>query len=263
MRLLTAAALLVILATPAIAGPLDTLQYRATFRTDQPSIPGPAQLPGETAYLLSGPPTFGVVAGEVRDWTAIAPAYPSAGFSVIHLGSLTPFTAAERVDNLEVNGDGRYTLDVEFRDASGRVSAVSLSGAFSAGWWGGHGSASPIFVPPDHEGGLGGPPWGTFWLGSSRYGVQLGYGAGGPFYTQNENGDWQAIWYAVDPIPIRNGGYWTEGSGSFYATITPIQTPEPGTLILAAMGVCVVWFARRHRPALDRGLAPWQICRRG
>jgi hypothetical protein len=250
MRLLTAAALLAAVASHAAAGPIDSLQYRTTLATDRPVTPWPAPRPGETAYLLGDSPAFGVVVSNSADWSPAYPVHPGASFSAIGTGGFTPFTAAESVDSLELSGGGRYALDVELRDSAGRVGVVTFTGQFEAGWWGGQGFAWLISDTIDL--GTGGaprmpvPPSGSVWLGRTRYDVRLEEGWP-PSYRQNEDGSWQQVWHPADPVPFRDEGYWTEGSGNFYATITPVQTPEPCTLVLAGVGVCGVWASRRRR----------------
>lgn len=249
MRFLTVA-LLVAAAAPAAAGPLDSLQYRTTLRTDRPTTAGPAAQPGETDYLLGGPPTFGVAAVSFPAWAAADPAYPGAAFSLIRSGGLIAFWAAGRTG--DASAGGRYALDVELRDAAGRVGHVSYAGTFSAwwswagGWWDNgltfdEGRAAPDIDPADSRRSV--------WLGPTRYDVELGFGLGGPYYQQDADGAWQQVWYADDPGVYRQGGYSIEGSGAFYAIVTPAQTPEPATLILASVGVCVSWAARRRRSA--------------
>ena len=148
-----------------------------------------------------------------------------ASFSLLGAGGFTPFASTMNIDSLEIAGGGEYTLGMEFRDAAGHQSVLSFTGSFFAQWWSGHGYASPVYLPPDHQGGPGGPPSGSFWLGGTRYNVQLGYGSGGPYYTQDADGNWGESWYAADPVPFWDGGYWREDSGSFYATVTP-ATPS-------------------------------------
>jgi hypothetical protein len=250
MRLLTTAVLLAA-ASPATAGPIDTLQYRTTLRTDRPVTPWLASPPGETAYLLAGSPTFGVVVTNSPDWSPASPVYPGANFATFGTGGFTPFTAAESVDDLEVGGGGSYALDVELRDAAGRVGVVSFHGQFQAGWWGGHGFAWLVFDTIPGPDGAGIPPQpvyptGSVWLGRTRYDLRLDNGWP-PSYGQNEDGSWSEVWYPADPVPQRDGGYWTEGSGNFYATLTSAQTPEPSTLLVAGIGACGAWAARRRR----------------
>ena len=213
MKRLTATILHLALAVPVAAGPLDTLQYRVTLHTDRPIAAGFATQPWETAYLLADSPAFGVVVTNSSEWGSVSAAYPRASFSLIGAGGFTPFVSTMNIDSLEIVGGGEYTLGMEFRDAAGHQSVLSFTGSFFAQWWSGHGYASPVYLPPDHQGGPGGPPSGSFWLGGTRYNVQLGYGSGGPYYTQDADGNWGESWYAVDPVPFWDGGYWREDSG--------------------------------------------------
>jgi hypothetical protein len=144
MRLLLAACALTACARPAAAGPLDTWAYRTTLNTTLLPGPGPAQ-PGETAYPLGADPAFGVVAAGVADWAPAFPAHPGAGFSVVTLGRLTAFTAADDPRGMTLGGSGEYALGVELRDAAGRTGAVTFRGRFEAGWWGEYGYASPVW----------------------------------------------------------------------------------------------------------------------
>jgi hypothetical protein len=250
MRTLAAVFVLLAAALPAAAGPIDSWQYRTSLRTDQAPGAGPVSWPGETAYQLGHAPEFGVVTSSVPDWEQASPAYPSANFALVHPGTFTPFITAGGPLFPEVSGGGRYFLDLEIRDAEGRVGVASFSGDFSAGWWGEHGSAWPIFDTIPTPDGAGIPvqpiyPSGAIWLGRTRYDVRLDYGFGGPYYMQDADGNWFSGWFAADPVPFQNGGYWSEYSGSFYAEITPTATPEPGTLALAGIGLCGVLAARR------------------
>jgi hypothetical protein len=236
MRTITAVLALAAFTLPATAGPIDAWQYRTTLRTDQSPGAGPVYWPGETAYPLGNSPAFGVVASGVPEWQPAFPAYPSANFALAHFGALTPYIATEPTFP-EVSGGGQYFLDLEIRDAEGRVGMLTFSGNFFAGWWGEHGYAGPDNTPAT----------GSIWLGRVRYDVQLSYGAGGPYYQQDGDGNWYPSWYAVDPVPYQNGSYWSEDSGAFYAEITPAATPEPGTLMLAAIGFGSLVTARRFR----------------
>ncbi|VTR95231.1 : VPEP [Gemmata massiliana] len=250
MRWLPVALLVCTATSPAVAGPIETVQYRTTLRTDQPVIALPASNPGETAYSLGGNPAFGVVVTNSPEWQSATPVYPGAGFSNIETGGFTPFTRSDRLDDLNVAGNGRYALDVELRDAVGNVAVVSFSGQFETGWWEGHAFAWLLFdtipspdgagIPPEPI-----PPSASAWLGQTRYNVRLDNGWA-PTYRQNEDGTWSEVWYPADSVPVRNGGYWTEGSGSFHATLTPVQTPEPSTLLLSGIGACGLWFTRRR-----------------
>jgi PEP-CTERM motif len=251
VRLSIAAVVLSAVASPAAAGPLDTLQYRATLRTDLPVTAGPVLYPGDTAYLLGDSPAFGVVAWSAPDWHQGYPAYPSAGFAVVGLGGLAAFTAASELWNLELEGGGRHALDVEFRDAAGQVGALSFSGRFVTGWWHGSGDAWPLFDVSDSGGDLGAPPFprpptGSVSLGRTRYDVELSYGWP-PDYRQGEDGQWFEVLYPADPVPLWDGAFWMEGNGGFLATVTATAAPEPSTLVLVGMSACAVWAARRYR----------------
>jgi hypothetical protein len=218
---------------------LYSWQYRSTLSafTLWGSGPGAAYWPGETAYVMGYSPLFGVVTRGERDWSATYPPYPSANFALVFPGTLTPYIAASGPPFPEVNGSGRYSLDFEIRDAAGRVGSALLVGNFSAGWSGEGGYAYPDLETASA----------AIWLGRTRYDVQLHYGSGGPFYQQDADGNWYPAWFASDPIPYQNGGYWSENSGSFYAEITPVAAPEPGTLALAGVGLCGLLAVRRVR----------------
>ncbi len=237
MRTLAAFFALTASALPAAAGPIDSWQYRTTLTTDWWSGPGPASWPGETAYPLGYSPLFGIVTSSVPEWQQASPAYPSANFALVHPGALTPYIAAGVPPFPEVSGSGRYYLNLEIRDADGRVGSALFTGNFSAGWWDEHGYAYPDLDVASA----------AIWLGRTRYDVRLSYGSGGPYYTQDIDGNWFPGWYASDPVPYQNGAYWSEASGSFYAEITPTATPEPGTLALAGLGLCGLLAARRIR----------------
>lgn len=226
-------------APPEPSGPINSWQYRSTIGayTLWGTHPGPALGPGEYAYLMGYSPMFGVAIRGESDWSATYPAHPSADFALVFPGTLTPYIAAAGPPFPEVSGSGRYGLDLEIRDAEGRVGSALLVGGFTAGW-----SAEGGYAYPDIETASA-----AIWLGRTRYDVQLHYGSGGPFYQQDAEGNWYPGFYAVDTIPYQNGGYWMESSGSFYATITPVAAPEPGTLALAGIGLCGLLGARRLR----------------
>ncbi len=207
---------------------MDPIQYRTSLRTNLLPGPGPTHWPGETAYSLPAPLPIGVVASSVPDWTLADLAYPTSGFSVVPLGGFTPFTPERFTDTFPViEGGGRFTLDVDVRDPHGRAGRVTVTGNFTSGWDGDHAFAGPT---------LDGPEVASFWLGPTKYDMRLGYGWM-PQYQQRDDGRWEEVWNAVDPVPQQDGPYWVEGVGGFYATITPTATPEPGTLILAGVGL--------------------------
>lgn len=215
---------------------MDPIQYRTTLRTDRPIVSGPTHGPGEAAYELSASQAVGVVASGVPDWTAAGPAYPGAGFVVAPLGALTPFSQGRFTDTMPVvEYDGRFTLDVEVRDAQGRSGRVTVAGGFTSGWDGDRAFLGPAFD---------GPELASVWLGSARYDVRVGFGWT-PQYQQRDDGRWEEVWNAVDPVPVADGPYWVESVGGFYATITPAATPEPGTLLLAMVGLGGAFAARR------------------
>ncbi|MFO0800514.1 MAG: PEP-CTERM sorting domain-containing protein [Gemmataceae bacterium] len=223
---------------PAAAGPIDPIQYRTSLRTNLPSGPGPTHWPGETAYTLPAPLPIGVVTSGIPDWTPADSAYPAAGFSLIPLGGFTAFTAERFTDTFPVvEGGGRFTLDVDVRDTQGRAGRVTVAGTFTSGWDGDHAFGGPSFDSPEVA---------AFWLGNTKYGVRVGYGWM-PQYQQREDGRWEEVWYAVDPVPHEDGPYQVESIGGFYATITPTATPEPGTLLLAGIGLSGAVIGRRVR----------------
>lgn len=217
---------------------MDPIQYRTTLRTNLPPGPGPTHLPGETAYTLPAPLPIGVVAGGVPDWTTADLAYPSAGFAVAPFGNLTPFTPERFTDTFPaVEGGGRFTLDADFRDAQGHAGRVTVTGTFTSEWDG-----DRAFLGPSFDG----PELASFWLGQNRYDMRLGYGWT-PQYRQRDDGGWEEVWNAVDPVPQQDGAYRVEAVGDFYATITPAATPEPGTLLLAGVGLGGLFVGRRVR----------------
>jgi hypothetical protein len=193
-------------------------------------------------------PMFGVIARDTPGWSAPSPAYPSANFALIHPGSFTPYIAASGEPFPEVSGSGRSYLNLEIRDSDGRMGSALFTGNFSSGWWGENGYAYPDLDVASA----------AIWLGRTRYDVRLSYGpGGGPYYTQDANGNWYPGFFAADPIPYPSGGYWTEDSGSFYAEITPTATPEPGTLLLAGLGLIGLLAVRRaRRAAVSPSCAP-------
>ncbi len=237
MRLLIAVCALVVFALPAAAEPPNVWEHRSTLRTDLSPGPGPVSQPGEIAYLLASSTTHGVVAAGVSNWTRSSSAYPSADFSLVQLGNLTAFAMGDDGRNTEVSGSGRYYLDLEIRSADNRVGMVTFTGPFTTGWSNGYG-----YVIPDDL-----PTFGTLWLDGMLYRIRLGYGLGGPYYQQSESGTWEQVWFATDPVPIRNGGYWTENTGAFYAEITPTLTPEPSSCALAGIGLTGFLLVRRAR----------------
>jgi len=250
VRLLTTIGLFVVVSS-AVAGPLPTFEYRTTLRTDLTPAAGVPTIAGETAYQMGASPTFGVIAGGVPDWTTGGPAYPGADFAVGSAGRLNPFAVADRVDSVSVGGNGRYTLDVELRDAAGRVGVVSFSGRFEAGWWDSNGYVGLLFDTIDP--GTGGippqpvPPTRSVRIGGTLYDVRLDNGWA-PLYRQTDDGHWEKEWYPADSVPFRDGGVWSEGVGELNLTVTASETPEPGTLILAGVGVCgavAAWCRRR------------------
>ncbi len=225
---------------------MDPIQHRTALRTDLPPVSGPTHWPGETAYTLPAPLPIGVVASSVPDWTPAAPAYPTAGFSVVSLGGFTPFTPERFTDTFPViEGSGRFTLDVDVRDTQGRAGRVTVTVTFTSGWDGDHAFGGPSFDGPDVA---------TFWLGNSKYDMRLGYGWM-PQYQQRDDGRWEEAWYAVDPVPQQDGQYQVEAVGGFYATITPTATPEPGTLLMAGVGLGGLVVGRRVRRSRLRQLA--------
>jgi hypothetical protein len=239
MRTLAAVFALAAFALPAAAGPIDTFQYRTTLTTDWSPGPGPVYWPGETAYPLGDSPLFGVVTRGVPQWQPAFPAYPSANFALAHFGAFTPYIAASEPFP-EVSGGGRYYLNLEIRDADGRIGSTLFAGNFSAGWWYEHGYAYPDLDVASA----------AIWLGRARYDVRLSYGSGGPYYMQDADGNWYPGWYASDPVPYQNGTYWSEDSGAFYAEITPTAAPEPGTLVLVCIGLGGLLFRRLRRSAV-------------
>jgi PEP-CTERM motif len=240
MRLLLAACVLTACAGPLAAGPLDPWQYRTTLVTDLSPGTGPALQPGETAYPLGADPAHGVIAAGVADWAPAYPAYPGAGFSVVTVGRLTPYIAADNLRGVNVTGGGQFALDVELRDAAGRTGVVSFRGRFDAGWSDEFGHASPVWTDA---------PSGSVWLGGTRYDVRLDYGWP-PQYMQMEDGSWVPVRYAVDPALIHDGDYWSMTSGVIFATVTPTATPEPGTLALAGLGLGGLLLRRRVRRSI-------------
>ncbi|VTS01473.1 : VPEP [Gemmata massiliana] len=238
MRPLLAALITAACAVPAVAGPIDSIQYRTSLRTNLTPGSGPTHLPGETAYTLPAVLPIGVVASGVPDWTSADPAYPAAGFSVAPLGGFTPFTPERFTDTFPViEGGGRFALDVDLRDQQGQVGHVTVTGAFTSTW---DGDRAFIGLALD------GPEVTSFWLGHNRYDMRLGYGWA-PQYQQREDGQREEVWNAVDPIPVRDGPYWVESVGGFYASLTPTATPEPGTLLLAGVGLGGLFVGRRLR----------------
>ena len=257
MRIPVAFVAITLTAAPAVAGPLDTLEYRSTLRTNLAPAVGPTVQTGEVAYRMGAEPAFGVIASSYAGWSPAYPAYPSANFSVVQLGGFSAFAAAEDLRHLEVGGQARYFLDVEIRDAAGHVGVLSFSGRFEAAWSHENGSAWPVFDPVTPGGNAGAPPvpWppsGSIWLGPTRYDVRLEYGLVGPDYSQNDDGTWYESFYAVDPAQVRDGAYWVEASGGFYAYLTPAATPEPGTLALAAVGLAGLMVRCTRRPGRNR-----------
>jgi hypothetical protein len=230
---------LTVSAPPEPPGPDYSWQYRTTLTTYLPPGPGPASWPGSTSYPLGSAPMFGVVTSSPPDWQSASPAYPSADFALVFPGALTPYIAANGPPFPEVSGSGRYYLNLEIRDADGRVGSALFAGDFSAGWWGEHGYAYPDLDVASA----------AIWLDRTRYDVQLHYGSGGPYYQQDIDGNWYPGWYPVDSIPFHDGTYWTEGNGAFYAEITPVAAPEPGTLALAGIGLGGLLVRRLRRTA--------------
>jgi hypothetical protein len=134
MRPLIAIATLVVCTLNAAGGPIDSIQYRSALSTDLAPVSGLVQSPGETAYALPTSPLIGVVASGIPNWTPAYPAYPTAGFSVVSLGSLAPFTTESVASGHSVvQGSGRFTLDVDFRNSNGQVGSVTFAGTFVSG----------------------------------------------------------------------------------------------------------------------------------
>lgn len=228
---------------PVAAGPLDSLQYRTSFRFDRPSGPGPASGSRFTTYPFGDSPLFGVGAEGTSVWQDVYPAYPSAGFAFQYAGSLKTYIA--NGPSLSASGSEPYRFDVELRDATGRVGAVSFSGTANVTWSDGYGYASPL---------AGNPPSGALLLGDTRYDVQLSYESGLYYYWDYGGGAYvrtQLVLVPKNPYP--DGDYTSAFGGIFYATITPapepIGTPEPGALALACAGFGGLCAARRLRRA--------------
>jgi hypothetical protein len=178
------------------------------------------------------------VAGGVPDWTAANSAYPAAAFSVVPLGGFTPFTDRLFTHTYPpAEGGGRFALDVDLRDPNGRAGRVTFTGTFRSAWGDDQAFFAPSFDGPDAK---------PVVVGGTLYDVRLGYGWL-PQYQQRDDGRWEEVRYAVDPVPRWDGPYRVETVGEFYATITPVATPEPGTLLLAGVGLGGLLVGRRVR----------------
>jgi len=239
MRLLVTAFALLFFAGSVAAGPLDSLQYRASFRFDSLPGPGPVRF-RDTAYPFGSSPLFGIITQDTPEWQDTFPAYPSADFAFQYVGSLRTYIANDAPPY--VNGSEPYRFDVELRDTDGRVGAVSFGGSFGVTWSDGYGYASPF----------GGPQSGSLLLGDTRYDVQLSYERALFFYQDFGSGVYfrsQLVLIPTTPYP--DGEYTSAFGGIFYATITPtpepIGTPEPGTLALAVAGFAGMFAVRRLR----------------
>jgi hypothetical protein len=247
MRTSAAVFALAAFALPAAAGPIDTLQYRATFGVLGSSGPGPNHGAAETAYPLGGPPLFGVVVSSSPEWSDAYPAYPSADFAFLLIGRLNPYIAGGLpTTNLSVRA--QYSLDFELRDNAGRVGVIEFQGSFDTGWssWGGY--AIPFNTPHGYPFGN---PQGSVLLGDTRYDVQLSHDTTLIHYT-NLGGGFYFPW-RLPPFstPYPDGDYTSQSGALLYATITaapePVGTPEPGTLLLAGVGLCGLLAVRRLR----------------